>query len=168
MAPGANFSWLSMWSLKWLLCFFMGITCVYALMFTFQREKAEELQGKVLCRGNFLIWQNLPEQAKDWLEITLFWLFLVVLMYVTVKMAGESGESDVQTPLAHQGGSLGSLRKKNKTASPDKDNMLDTLTLLKMDLVKFVSSVWNLKLAMATSGNLDPLNAPNNIAVYEL
>ena len=122
----------------------------------------------MLCRGNFLIWQNLPEQAKDWLEITLFWLFLVVLMYVTVKMARESGEGNVQTPLAHQGGSFRSPRKKNKTASPDKDSVLYTLTLLKMDLVKFVSSVRNLKLAMATSSNLDCLNAPNNIAVYVL
>ena len=53
-------------------------------------------------------------------------------------------------------------------ASPDKDDMLDTLTLLEMDLVKFVPSVWNLKLSMATGGNLSPLNAPNNITVYEL
>ena len=89
-------------------------------------------------------------------------------MYVTVKMARESGESNVQTPLAHQGGSFRSPRKKNKTASPDKDSVLYTLTLLKMDLVKFGSSVWNLKLAMATSSNLDRLNAPNNIAVYVL
>ncbi|KAB0340434.1 hypothetical protein FD755_024745 [Muntiacus reevesi] len=136
----------------------MGITCIYALMFTLQREKAEELQGKVLCRGNFLIWQNLPEQAEDWLEITSFWLFFIVLMYVTVKLAGESA----------RGGSFGPPRKKNKTASPDKESMLDTLTLLKMDLVKFVSSVWNMKLDMAASGNFDPLNAPNNTAVYEL
>ena len=46
--------------------------------------------------------------------------------------------------------------------------MFDTLTLLEMDLVKFVPSVWNLKLSMATGGNLSPLNAPNNITVYEL
>ena len=36
--------------------------------------------------------------------------------------------------------------------------MLDTLTLLKMDLVKLVSSVQNLKLAMATDGNFNPPN----------
>ena len=54
--------------------------------------------------------------------------------------------------------------------------MLDTLTLLKMDLVKLVSSVQNLKLAMATDGNFNPPNvevevpadAHNNSAVYEL
>ena len=46
------------------------VTCIYTLMFTSLREKAEELQGKMLCRGNFLIWQNLPEHAQDWLEIT--------------------------------------------------------------------------------------------------
>ena len=42
-----------------------------------------------------------------------------------------------------------------------------------MDLLKFVSRVWNLKLAMATSGNLNPPNvkvpadAPDNISVHE-
>ena len=59
-------------------------------------------------------------------------------------------------------------KQTKKMASPDKDGMLDTLTLLEMDLVKFVPSVWNLKLSMATGGNLSPLNAPNNITVYEL
>ena len=92
----------------------MAVTCVYALMFTYQREKAEELQGKVLCRGNFLIWQNLSEHAQDWLEIMLLWLFFIVLMYVPVKLAGESIESNVQTPLVHHRGSFGSLRKKKK------------------------------------------------------
>ena len=51
------------------------------LMFTSLRQKAKELQGKVLCGGHFLIWQNLPEHAQDCLEITLLWLFFVVLMY---------------------------------------------------------------------------------------
>ena len=46
------------------------VTCVHALMFTSLREKAEELQGKKLCRGHFPIGQNLPEHAQDWLEIT--------------------------------------------------------------------------------------------------
>ena len=71
----------------------MGVTCVYALMFTYQREKAEELQGKVLCRGNFLIWQNLSEHAQDWLATRLLCLFFIVLMYVTVNLAGDNGES---------------------------------------------------------------------------
>ena len=89
-------------------------------------------------------------------------------MYVTVELVGESGKSNVQTPVARQAGSFGSPGQKKKKASPDKDGMLDTLTLLEMDLVKFVPSVWNLKLSMATGGNLSPLNAPNNITVYEL
>ena len=89
-----------------------------SVLFTSQRKKTEELQGKVLCGGHFLIWQNLPEYAQDWLEITLLWLFLIVLMYVTVKLAGQSGESNVQTPPSHQGDSFGSPGKKKKKASP--------------------------------------------------
>ena len=69
----------------------MGVTHVSTLIFTSLREKAEEFQGKVLCRGHFLIWQNLPEHAQDWLEITLLWIFLIVLMYLTMKLPGESG-----------------------------------------------------------------------------
>ena len=94
-------------------------------------------------------------------------------MYVTVKLAGENGESNIQTPLAHQGCSFGFQGKKKKT-SPNKDCMFDTLTLLEMDLMKFVSRVWNVKLAMATGGNLNPdivevaADAPNNMTVYEL
>ncbi|KAB0339452.1 hypothetical protein FD755_024949 [Muntiacus reevesi] len=82
-----------MWSLKPFLCLSMGVSCVYALMFTSLRKKAEKIQGKVLCRGHFLIRQNLQKQAKDWLEIMLLWLFFLVLMYVTVKLAGEIGEN---------------------------------------------------------------------------
>ena len=50
----------------------------------------------------------------------------------------------------------------------------DTLIQLKMDLVKFVSRVQNLKLAMATCSNLNPPNVEvpadshNNITLYEL
>ena len=93
--PGAISSWLTMWSLKSFLCFTMGVTCVYALMFTSLRDKAEEIQWKMLCGGHILIWQNLQEYAWDWLEITLLWLFFIVLMYMTVKLAGESGESKI-------------------------------------------------------------------------
>ena len=144
------------------------------MLFTSQRKKAEDLQGKVLCGGHFIIWQNLPQYAQDWLEIMLLWLFFVVLMYMTVKLAGESGESNVQTPPSHQGDSFGSLGKKKKKASPNKDYMFDTLTLLEMDLVKFVPRVHNLKLTMATGGNLNPPNVEvpvdshSNITVYEL
>ena len=46
---------------------------------------------------------NLAEStrhAQDWFEITLLWFFFVVLMYVTVKLAGESDEcADSSCPL---------------------------------------------------------------------
>ncbi|KAM9668114.1 protein FAM209-like [Dama dama] len=171
--PGAVSSRLTMWSVKWFLCFSMAVTHVYALMFTSVREKAEELKSQVLCGGHCLIQQNQPEHAQDWFKIVLLGLFFIVLMYVTVELTGESGESNVQTPPARQGGSFGSLGQKKKKASPDKDYMFATLTQLEMDLVKFVSRVRNLKLAAATCGNLNPPNvevpaAHNNITLYEL
>ena len=95
-------------------------------------------------------------------------------MYVTVKLAGENGDSNIQTPLARQGSSFGFQGKKKKKTSPNEDCMFDTLTLLEMDLMKFVSRVWNVKLAMSTGGNLNPdivevaADAPNNMTVYEL
>ena len=61
--PGAISSRLTMWSLKSFLCISMGVTCVYVLMLTTLREKAEEIQGKMLCRGHFLIRLNLQEHA---------------------------------------------------------------------------------------------------------
>ena len=128
------------------------------MLFTSQRKKAEELQGKVLCGGHFLIWQNLPEYAQDWLESTLLWLFFIVLMYVTVKLAGESGKSKMQTPAACQGRSFCSLRRKKEKSSSEEDYMFHTLILLEMYLVKFVSSVRNLKLTTSTGGNHNPLN----------
>ena len=79
-------------------------------------------------------------------------------MYLTVRLAGESDESSVQTPLARQAGSFGFQGKKKKEASPNKGCMFDTLTLLEMDLVKFVSSLRNLKLTTSTCGNLNPLS----------
>ena len=62
-------------------------------MFTSLREKADEIQGKILCGRHFLIWQNLQEHAQYWLEITVLWLFFIVLMYLAVKLAAESGKS---------------------------------------------------------------------------
>ncbi|XP_052519437.1 protein FAM209-like [Budorcas taxicolor] len=173
-APRAFSSQLTMWSLKWFLCLSTGVTYVFALIFTSLREKAKELQGKVLCRGRFLIWRNLPEHAQNWLEITLFWIVLTVLMYLTVKLAGESGYSNVQNSPAHQGTSFCSPRRKMEKASPNKDYMFQTLILLTMDLVKFVSSMQNLKLTTANGSYLNPSNADvsvdaqNNITVYEL
>ncbi|KAB0372188.1 hypothetical protein FD755_015980 [Muntiacus reevesi] len=154
-----------MWSLKWFLCLSTGVTCVYALIFTSLREKTEEeLQGKVFCRGHFLIWQNLSEHAQNRLEITLLCLFFVVLIYVTVKLAGESGET------VH----LALLEGKRKRLSLKKTNMFHTLTLLEMDLVKFMSRLQNLKLDVATSSNFNPHNVQvpadtqSNITDYEL
>ena len=172
--PGAVPSRLTMWSVKWFLCFSMAVTSVSASMFTSLREKAEELQEKVLCGGHCQIQQNQPEHAQDWLKTMLLGLFFIVLIYVAVKLTGESGECNVQTPPACEGGSFGSLGQKKKTASPDKDYMFTTLTQLEMDLVKFVSRVQNLKLAVATCSNLNPPNfevpadAHNNITLYEL
>ena len=86
-----------------------------------------------------------------------------------MKLAGEHGQSNVQMPPARPGGSLGSPGKKKEKASSR--YMFDTLTLLKMDLVKFVSSVQNLKLAMATDSNFNPpkvevpADAPNHMTV---
>ena len=88
----------------------------------------------------------------------MLWLFFIVLMYVTVKLAGESGKSKMQTPAACQGRSFGSLRRKKEKSSSEEDYMFHTLILLEMYLVKFVSSVWNLKLTTSTGGNLNPIN----------
>ncbi|KAB0340364.1 hypothetical protein FD754_023195 [Muntiacus muntjak] len=148
-----------MWFFKWFLCFFIVMLPVsYALIFTSLKNSRGRCSGKMLCRGHFLIWQNRQEHAQDWLEITLLWLFFIVLRYVTVKLAGESGDSKVQTPAALQARSFGSLGRQKEKTSSEEDYMFHTLTLLEMDLVKFVSSVRNLKLATSTGGNLKPLN----------
>ena len=46
-----------------------------------------------LRKALFLIWQNLKEHAQDWLATRLLCLFFIVLMYVTVNLAGDNGES---------------------------------------------------------------------------
>ena len=80
----------------------------------------------------------------------------------------------MQNPPAHQGTSYGSPRRKKEKATRNKDYMFQTLILLLMDLVKFVSSMQNLKLTMANGSYLNPSNidvpvdAHNNITVYEL
>ena len=88
----------------------------------------------------------------------MLWLFFIVLMYVTVELAGESGQTKVQTPAAHQGHSFGSLRRKKAKSPSEEDYMFRILTLLKMYFMKFVSSVQNLKLITSTGGNHNPLN----------
>ena len=85
-------------------------------------------------------------------------LLFIVLIYVTVKLSGESGKSKVQIPAARQGPSSSSLGRKNEKSSSEEDYMFHTLILLEMYLVKFVSSVWNLKLTTSTGGNLNPIN----------
>ena len=68
---------------------------------------------------------------------------------------------------------FGFLGNNKVKTSSEEVYMFHTLTLLEMDLVKFVCRVQNLKLAMATSGNLNPPNvkvpadAPDNISVHE-
>ena len=81
-----------------------------------------------------------------------------MLMYVTVKLAGESGQSKVQTPAARHGHSFGSLGRKKGKSSSEEDYMFHTSALLEMYLVKFVSSLRNLKLTTSTGGNLNPLS----------
>ena len=67
-----------------------------------------------------------------------------------------------------------SRKEKKKKSLPLTGYTFDTLIQLKMDLVKFVSRVQNLKLARATSGNLRlpkfkvTADAYNNIKIYEL
>ena len=136
----------------------MAVTCVYALMFTSLRDKAEEIQGKILCQGHILIWQNLQEHGWDWLETRVLCLLFIVLIYVTVKLSGESGKSKVQIPAARQGPSSSSLGRKNEKSSSEEDYMYPTLTLLKIYLVNFLSSVRNLKLTTSTNGNHNPLS----------
>ena len=46
-----------------------------------------------------------------------------MLIYVTVKLAGESGESNVQTRAAHQSCSFGSPGRKKEKAFPEEDYM---------------------------------------------
>jgi len=64
----------------------------------------------------------------------------------------------VQTPAGRQSRSFGSLRRKKEKYSSEEDYTFHTLTLLETYLVKFVSSVRNLKLIMSTGGNHKPLN----------
>ena len=64
----------------------------------------------------------------------------------------------MHTPAARQGRSLGSLRRRKEKSSSEEDYVFHTSTLLEMDLVKFVSSLRNLKLTMSTCGNLNPLS----------
>ena len=67
-----------------------------------------------------------------------------------------------------------SRREKKEKRLPLTGYTFDTLIQVKMDLVKFVSRMQNLKLSRATGGNLNlpkfkvPADARNNIKIYEL
>ncbi|XP_012501293.1 PREDICTED: protein FAM209A-like [Propithecus coquereli] len=161
-------------TLKWFLFLPLCFSCGYAFMFSSLRDEANEPQGKVPCGGHFRIRQNLPEHAQGWLGSKWLWLFFVFVLYVILKFRGESEKNKEQNPPALRGCSLRSPLKRNQNASPSKDYAFNTLTQLEMDLVKFVSKVRNLKVAMATGSNLKlpssevPTVPHNNITIYEI
>ncbi|XP_003787892.1 protein FAM209A [Otolemur garnettii] len=162
-------------TLKWFLFLPLCFCCGYAFMFSSLRDKAKESQGKVPCGGHFRIRQNLPEHAQGWLGSKWLWLFFVAMLYVILKFRGDGEKNkEPSLPPGLRGCSLRSPLKKNQNASPNKDYAFNTLTQLEMDLVKFVSKVRNLKVAMATGGNLRlqsaevPADPQNNITIYEI
>ncbi|XP_047601676.1 protein FAM209-like [Lutra lutra] len=161
-------------TLTWFLFLPLCLCCGYAFVFSPLREKVKEPQGKVPCGGHFRIRQNLPEHAPGWLGSKWLWLFFVVVLYAILKFRGESEKSKEQNPSALRGCSFRSPLKKNQNASPNKDYAFNTLTQLEMDLVKFVSKVRNLKVAMATGTGLKiqnlevPADPHNNITIYEI
>lgn len=79
-----------------------------------------------------------------------------------------------QTSTGLRGCQFRSPLKKHQSTSPSKDYAFHTLTQLEMDLVKFVSKVRNLKVTMATGGNIKlqssemPADPHNNITIYEI
>ncbi|XP_029772167.1 protein FAM209B-like [Suricata suricatta] len=161
-------------TLTWVLFLPLCLSCGYAFMFTSLREKAKEPQGKVPCGGHFRIRQNLPEHAQGWLGSKWLWLFFVVMLYAILKFRGESEKSKEQNPSGLRGRSFRSPLKKNQSTSPSKDYAFSTLTQLEVDLVKFLSTVRNLKVIVAAGGNpkLRNLEAPaaphNNVTIYEI
>ncbi|XP_058988834.1 protein FAM209-like [Mustela lutreola] len=160
-------------TLTWFLFLPLCLCCGYAFVFSPVREKVKEPQGKVPCGGHFRIRQNLPEHAPGWLGSKWLWLFFVVVLYGILKFRGDS-EKIKQNPSALRGCSFRSPLRKNQNASPNKDYAFNTLTQLEMDLVKFVSKVRNLKVAMATGTGLKvqnlevPADPHNNITIYEI
>ncbi|XP_012413949.1 protein FAM209A, partial [Trichechus manatus latirostris] len=102
------------------------------------------------------------------------WLFFVVVLYVILKFRGDSEKSKDHNLPSLRGCSFRSPLKKNQNAPPNKDYAFSTLTQLEMDLVKFVSKVRSLKVAVATSSNLRlqraglPADPDNNVTIYEI
>ncbi|XP_004430304.1 PREDICTED: protein FAM209B [Ceratotherium simum simum] len=163
-----------MWMLKWFLFLPLCLSCGYAFMFSSVRDKVREPQGKVPCGGHFRIRQNLPEHAQGWLGSKWLWLFFVIVMYMILKLRGDSEKSKEQNPPGLRGCLFRSPLKKNQNAPPYKDYAFNTLTQLEMDLVKFMSKVRNLKIIMATSSNLKiqnsvaPADPQNHVTIYEV
>ncbi|XP_066243532.1 protein FAM209A [Saccopteryx leptura] len=159
-------------TLKWFLLLTLCLPCSYAFMFSFVKEKVKEPQGKAPCEGHFRIRQNLSKHTQGWLSSKWLWLFFVVVLYMILKFRGGSEKSKERNPPGFRGCSVCIPPK--KTAPPSKDYALNTLTQLEMDLVKFVSKVRNLKVAVAAGSNLRvpnlemPVNPHNNVTIYEI
>ncbi|XP_006839380.1 PREDICTED: protein FAM209B [Chrysochloris asiatica] len=160
-------------TLKLFLFVLLGLSCSYAFMFSSQREKVKEPQGKVPCGGHFRIRQNLPEHAQGWLGSKWLWLFFVLVLYVILKLRSDRDKSKGQNPPSLRGCPFRSPVKKNQNTSPNKDCTFNTLSQLETDLVKFVSKVRSLKAAVVTSSSLKYQHAdfpvdPQTITIYEI
>ncbi|XP_037667718.1 protein FAM209B-like [Choloepus didactylus] len=160
-------------TLKWVLFLPLCLSCCSAFMFSSLRDKAPEPQGKVPCGGHFRTRQNLPEHSQGWFRSKWLWLVFVVMLYVMLKFRGNSENKD-QNPTGRQRCSFRGPPKKNQNACPNKDYAFNMLTQLEMDLVKFVSRVRNLKVAVAAGSKLKlqstdaPAEPHNNITIYEI
>uniref|UniRef100_A0A2K5J5R8 Family with sequence similarity 209 member B n=2 Tax=Colobus angolensis palliatus TaxID=336983 RepID=A0A2K5J5R8_COLAP len=163
-----------MWTLKWFLVLLLCLTCSYASMFSFPREKTCEPQGKVPCEGHFRIRQNLPEHAQGWLGSTWLWFLFVVVLFVILKYQRDNEKNKKQSPPGLRGGQFHSPLKKNN-ASRNKDCAFNTLHELDVELARFVSEVQSLKGAMAT-GNVSNLKLrrsetpthPQRVTIYDI
>ncbi|XP_004484676.1 protein FAM209 [Dasypus novemcinctus] len=163
-------------TLKWFLFLPLCLSCGCAFMFSSLREKPKEPQGKVPCGGHFRIRQNLPEHAQGWLGSKWLWLFFVIVLYVILKFRGDNEKSKDPNPTGLRRCSFRGQLKKNQNTSPGKDYAyaFNSLTQLEMDLVKFVSKVRHLKVAMATGSSLKlqntevPADPRDNVTIYEI
>ncbi|KAL0594653.1 Protein FAM209A [Plecturocebus cupreus] len=169
-------SLLTMWTLKWFLVLLLCLTSSYAFMFSSLSKKTTKPQGKVPYEGHFRIRQNPPEHTQGWLGNKWLWLLFVVVPYVILKCRGDSGKKKEQSPSGLRGCQFHTPVKKNQNASPNKDCAFNTLNQLEVELVKFVSKVRNLRVAMAAScgSNLKlrrserPTDPYNNVTIYEI
>uniref|UniRef100_A0A2K6PVJ3 Protein FAM209B-like n=1 Tax=Rhinopithecus roxellana TaxID=61622 RepID=A0A2K6PVJ3_RHIRO len=149
-----------MWMLKWFLVLLLCLTCSYASMFSFLREKTSEPQGKVPCGGHFRIRLNQPEHTQGWLGSKWLWLWFVVVLFVILKYQrdNEKNKLRMQSPPGLRG-----------------DCAFNTLHELDVALARFVSEVRSLKGAMAT-GNVSNLKLrrsetpthPQRVMIYDI